>query len=91
MCYKIGNLIYTLVVHSEVTRCVICILNIVEYLDHEQSYKNFARGIIMNICYTIKKILDNTLCHERFKKLVEFSLLVLIKAVCLYNYTRAMI
>ena len=41
-CYKISNLIdhSLIVMQCDVTRCVICMSNNVEYLDKEEGHKN---------------------------------------------------
>ena len=54
----------------DVTRCVICTSNIVEYPDKEQSRKNSTTNrksyivILSDICNGVKKILGKILCHS---------------------------
>ena len=56
----------------DVTRCIICISNKVEYLDKEHSHKNSTKEVIYilissDLCNEIKKILDEISYHRHFK------------------------
>ena len=56
----------------DVTRCIICLSNKVEYLDKEHSYKILPKKLysfvnLSDLCNVIEKILDTILCHKHFK------------------------
>ena len=40
---------------SDVTRCVICISNIVEYLNKEESHKNSTKEVTFEIKWSLSK------------------------------------
>ena len=48
VCCKISNLI-DIIIQDDVSGCVICTLNKFEYLDKEESHKNFTKEVILSI------------------------------------------
>ena len=53
----------------DVTRCIICISNKIEYLDKQQLQKFYQSYIVIlsDLCNAIKKTLEKILRHRHFK------------------------
>ena len=67
----------------DVTSCIVCIPNNVEYLNMEKLQKCYQKSCTMNLsdlCNAIQKILNNISCHRHFKETrTHFVLLHCIK------------
>ncbi len=71
--------------HHDVTSCVICISNEVEYLEKEASYKNSTKEVIVilsDLCNEIKKTLDKISLHRHFKQGMDSMYMSFVYIYC---------
>ena len=61
---------FSKVMQCDVTRCIICISNEVQYLNEEPSYKHFTKEVIL--CNAV----DKTSCHRQFKYFGKFCVCI---------------
>ena len=78
----------------DVTRCVICISNNIEYLDKKESQKFYQSQIsyivnLSDLCNAIKKILGKMSCYRHFKYSISDVQILLSLPVYLYRYVTA--